>query len=102
MPIAGILLAAGAATRMGSNKLLMEIEGEALVRRATRCAIEAGLDPLLVVTGHEGERAAAALAGLACRIVPNPGWREGQGSSLAAGVAAVPADAEAAVILLAD
>ena len=102
MAIAGILLAAGSATRMGRNKLLLDLGGEPLVRRAARRALEAGLSPLLVVVGHEADRVREALTGLPCRFVPNPGWAAGQGTSLAAGAAAVPGEAEAAVVVLAD
>jgi len=82
MAIAGILLAAGSATRMGRNKLLLELDGEPLVRRAARRALEAGLDPLLVVVGHEAAAVRAALSGLGCRFVDNPEWRRGQTSSI--------------------
>jgi len=102
MVIAGILLAAGSATRMGRNKLLLELDGEALVRRAARRALQAGLDPLLVVLGHEEERVRAALEGIDCRFVRNPDWNRGQSTSLSAGAAGVPLDAEAVVVLLAD
>jgi len=102
MAIAGILLAAGSATRMGRNKLLLELAGEPLVRRAARRALEAGLGPLLVVLGHEAELVREALSGLPCRFVQNPDWRQGQSTSVSAGAAAVPPDAEAAVVLLAD
>ncbi len=102
MKIAGILLAAGASTRMGENKLLLELEGETLLRRAARRALEAGLDPVLVVLGHEAEQARAELLGLGCRVVLNPDHARGMNTSLAAGVAAVPPEAAAAVVLLAD
>jgi molybdenum cofactor cytidylyltransferase len=102
MAISGIVLAAGTASRMGRNKLLLELEGETLLHRATRRAIEAGLDPVLVVLGHEAELARRALDGLACTPVVNPDHRQGMNSSLSAGVLAVPAAAEAAVTVLAD
>jgi molybdenum cofactor cytidylyltransferase len=102
MAISGILLAAGSATRMGRNKLLLELGGEPLVRRAARAALEAGLDPLLVVVGHEAEHVREALTGLACRFVLNLDWRQGQSTSVSAGAAAVPPEAAAAVVLLAD
>lgn len=102
MKVAGILLAAGAATRMGRNKVLLELEGESLLRRAARRAIEAGLDPVLVVLGHEAARAEAELSGLRCSAVLNPEYARGISSSLSAGVGAVPPDASAAVVLLAD
>ncbi len=102
MTVAGILLAAGAARRMGQNKVLLGLDGETLLRRAARRGIAAGLDPLLVVLGHEAERAAAELDGLACRAVVNDAWARGINTSLSAGVAAVPPEPEAAVVLLAD
>lgn len=102
MAVAGILLAAGAASRMGRNKLLIDLDGEPLVRRAARRALAAGLDPLLVVVGHEAERVRGALDGLACTPVDNPRFAEGMNTSLSAGLAAVPLAAEAALVLLAD
>src|SRR5881628_4179101 len=70
--IAGVILAAGASRRMGKNKMLLELEGEAVVRRAARRALAAGLSPVVVVLGHEATRAQAELAGLACEFVVNP------------------------------
>jgi molybdenum cofactor cytidylyltransferase len=102
MVTAGIVLAAGAASRMGTNKLLLRLGGETLLRRAVRVAGEAGLDPVLVILGHEAERARDELHGLRCEVVPNPRHALGMNASLDAGVAAVPARAEAAVVLLAD
>jgi molybdenum cofactor cytidylyltransferase len=102
MAISGILLAAGAASRMGRNKLLLELEGETLLHRAARRAIEAGLDPVLVVLGHEAGQAGRALDGLACRPLVNPSHAQGMSTSLSAGVLAVPVEAEAAVVVLAD
>lgn len=101
-PVAGILLAAGTASRMGSNKLLFALEGESVLRRAARRALEGGLSPLLVVLGHEAERAAQELAGLGCRTVINPDYELGVNTSLKAGVAALPEDARAVVVMLAD
>jgi molybdenum cofactor cytidylyltransferase len=102
MAIAGILLAAGAASRMGRNKLLLTFEEEPLVRRMARRALEAGLDPLIAVLGHEAPRAEEALRGLACRRVLNPFHAAGMNTSLSAGIGAVPPDCEAAVVVLAD
>jgi molybdenum cofactor cytidylyltransferase len=100
--VAGIILAAGASSRMGTSKPFLEVEGESLLRRSARSAMAAGLDPILVVVGAEGERARAALAGLPCRLAVNPDPARGKGSSLAVGLAALPAGAEAAVVLLPD
>src|SRR5262245_63441428 len=59
--VAGVVLAAGSSSRMGHNKLLLELGGETVVHRAARNAIEAGLDPVVVVLGHEAERVQAEL-----------------------------------------
>jgi molybdenum cofactor cytidylyltransferase len=100
--IAGVLLAAGTSSRMGRNKLFLPIGGETVLRRAVRTAIAAGLDPILVVLGHESERARAELAGLCCTPVLNPDYARGINTSLRTGIGAVPDDAAAAVVMLAD
>jgi molybdenum cofactor cytidylyltransferase len=101
-PVAGILLAAGLSSRMGSNKLLFEVEGETLLRRSARRALAGGLDPVLVVLGHEAERNGRELAGLPCRAVLHPGYEQGITTSVQAGVAALPIGTLAAMVLLAD
>ncbi|HET6439186.1 MAG TPA: nucleotidyltransferase family protein [Anaeromyxobacter sp.] len=100
--VAGLLPAAGASTRLGRNKLLLEVGGEPLIRRAVRASIAAGLDPVVVVLAPGAEPARAALSGLACRLVVNPDPSRGQGSSLMQGIAALPGDTAAAVVVLPD
>jgi len=99
--VAGIVLAAGSSIRMGRNKLLLTLKGESVVRRAARRAV-AVLDPVIVVLGHEAEQVRQELVGLPCRTIVNPAHDSGIHSSVQAGIAALPADAEAAVVLLAD
>jgi molybdenum cofactor cytidylyltransferase len=99
--IAAILLAAGESRRMGTNKLLLPVAGEPLVRRACRVALGAGLHSL-VVPGHESERVRAALAGLDCRFALNADVGGPLSSSLHRGLECLPADAEGAVVMLAD
>lgn len=100
--VAGIVLAAGTSSRMRGNKLLLEIDGEPLVRRVAREALAAGLAPVVVVLGHEAERTAAALTGLGCETVTNSRYEEGMASSLGAGITALPASTDAAMLVLAD
>jgi molybdenum cofactor cytidylyltransferase len=100
--VAGIVLAAGSSTRMGRNKMLLEVDGQPLVRRAARAALEAGLDPVLIVVGHEAERVQQAVAGLGCRTVLNADHAQGVRVSMQAGVRALPEDVRAAVVILAD
>jgi len=100
--VAGVLLAAGTSTRMGKNKLLFELDGESVVRRAARASLAGGLDPVLAVVGHESDRVCAELLDLPVQIVANPDFEIGIQTSLAAGIAAVPESATAAVAVLAD
>lgn len=100
--VAGVLLAAGLSTRMGQNKLFLPLGRGTVLDRAVATALEAGLSPLIVVVGHEAERARAALAGSPVETVFNPDHARGINTSLRTGIAAVPADMSAAVVLLAD
>jgi len=100
--VAGVVLAAGESTRMGRNKMLVEIDGESLVRGAARRAREAGLDPVLVVVGHERERTEAELEGLDVGTVVSDAVEEGKNRSMRLGIGSVPDDAPAAVVMLAD
>ena len=101
-PVAGIVLAAGASTRMGRNKLFVELEGEPLLRRAVRRVSDAGLDRVIVVLGHEADRVRAGLLGLRCEPVFNADYERGVNSSLRTGIRAVSEEAAAAVVVLAD
>jgi molybdenum cofactor cytidylyltransferase len=101
--VAGVVLAAGTSSRMGQNKLFMEIEGEPLVRRMVARAAKAGFDPLIVVLGHEADRVRDALAGVIYQPVLNAEYERGVNSSLRAGIhAAAATPARAAVVVLAD
>jgi molybdenum cofactor cytidylyltransferase len=101
--IAAIVLAAGRSTRMGgANKLVAEIGGKPLVRIAAEQALASRARPVIVVTGHQRERVEAALAGLPVKLVHNPDFAEGLGTSVRAGIAAVPASADGAVVCLGD
>ena len=100
--IAGVILAAGASRRMGKNKMLLELEGEAVVRRAARRALAAGLSPVVVVLGHEATRAQAELAGLACEFVVNPAFTGPTSGSLHGGLERLDPEIGAAVVMLAD
>src|SRR5262249_35198921 len=101
--VAGIVLAAGRSTRMGGpNKLLEEINGKPLVRIAAEQALASRASPVIVVTGHQKERVERALAGLPVKLVHNPEFAQGLSTSLKAGIAAVPAEADGAVVALGD
>ncbi|MCC6946349.1 MAG: molybdopterin-binding/glycosyltransferase family 2 protein [Bradyrhizobiaceae bacterium] len=101
--VAALVLAAGRGTRMGGpNKLLEEIGGKPIVRWAVEAAAASRARPVVVVTGHEGDRVAAALKGLDFQRVHNPDFAEGLSTSLKAGLAALPADIDAVAVTLGD
>ena len=100
-PIAALLLAAGSSARMGRNKLLLRIGGESVIRRAARRALDADLEPL-VVLGHDERRVREELYGLPSRTVVNADWPLGKSASVRAGIAAVPPQAIAAMVILPD
>jgi len=101
--IAAVVLAAGRSTRMGGpNKLLAEIAGKPLVRIAVEQALASRAWPVIVVTGHQREHVEAALANLPVRFVQNPNYAQGLGTSLRAGIEAVPAEADGAIVCLGD
>jgi molybdenum cofactor cytidylyltransferase len=101
--IAGLILAAGRSTRMGGpNKLLEEINGRALVRHVAEHVLASRAKPIVVVTGHQKERVEHALAGLPVTFVHNPDFADGLSTSLKAGIAAVPAEADGAIVCLGD
>ncbi len=100
--VAGVVLAAGTSSRMGRNKLFLRLGGTSVLRRAVATAREAGLDPVLVVLGHESDHALAELQGLACTPILNREYASGMNTSVRAGISAVPADVSSAVLMLAD
>ena len=101
--IAAVVLAAGRSTRMGGpNKLLAEIRGRPLVRIVVDEAVASHAKPVIVVVGHERGEVEKALAGLPVQFVHNPDFAQGLGTSLKAGIAAVPAEADGAIACLAD
>jgi molybdenum cofactor cytidylyltransferase len=101
--IAVIVLAAGASTRMGRQKLTLPLaDGRPLVRAAVEQVLAADLDDVVVVLGREAEAVASALRGLPIRTVMNPRYAEGQSTSLRAGLDALAQGTEAAIVALGD
>jgi molybdenum cofactor cytidylyltransferase len=99
---AAIVLAAGASRRMGRNKMLVELDGQSLVRRAVRRVFEAGLDPIVVVVGHEEERVRTELTGFPCHFVTNRDYTGPTSTSLHLGLDALPAHVNSAIVILGD
>lgn len=102
-PVAGILLAAGTSSRMGRNKLLLELDGESVLRGTAKRLLAGGVSPLVVVLGHQADLTARELAGLPHEWGLNPHYEQGINSSLKAGIlAAQELGAQAALVMLAD
>ena len=100
--IAAIILAAGQSSRYGEQKLLVPIAGRPLLRWTAETIASSGVDHTIVVIGPAGSAHRDALDGLEVEIVVNPRPELGMASSLRAGIAALPASADAALIALGD
>ena len=99
---AAVVLAAGGSSRMGRPKQLLPFRGRTLLRHAAEVAVAAGGDPVVVVLGAAADRLRGELDGLPVTAVTNPDWQQGPGTSVRAGVAALPDGVTAVVVLLAD
>ncbi len=100
--VAGIILAAGASTRYGQPKQLLDWRGQPFVRAVAQTALAAGLSPVVVVTGANAEQVESAVKDLDVKIVRNEDWQSGQSSSIKTGVKSLPKNTGASLFLLAD
>lgn len=102
--VAAIVLAAGQSRRMGAhrNKLLARFDGETLVRRSVKAALQSKAAPVIVVTGHMEREIRAELDGLDVTIVHNPDYADGLSTSLKRGVRALPDNSSGVLVMLAD
>ncbi|WP_031078397.1 nucleotidyltransferase family protein [Streptomyces sp. NRRL WC-3742] len=102
-PVAALVLAAGGGRRLGGRpKALIRYGGRPLVEHTVAVARAGGCPEVVVVLGAAAAqvRTTAHLPG--CRLVANPDWASGMGSSLRAGLAALPPGVSAALVLLVD
>ncbi len=106
MKVSGILLAAGAGTRFraagGGPKLLALVAGRPLIERPLHALLDAGLDEVVVVLGSDSSDVEAHADLSPARVLVHPRWEDGMASSLAAALAILPLDCEAAVVALGD
>jgi molybdenum cofactor cytidylyltransferase len=99
---AGIVLAAGQAKRFGDTKQILPWADTTLAAHSVRTALDAGLDPVIVVLGYQADRVEKTLDGLPIQLAYNSDFAEGQSTSLRRGLEALPHNTGAAVFLLAD
>jgi molybdenum cofactor cytidylyltransferase len=105
MKTGAVVLAAGKASRFGAPKQLLEVDGETLLDRACRIAMEAGCDPVLRVLGAHAEKILKRACSAEVETLVHSAWEEGMGGSLAAGVTRLlelSPDLDAVFVLLAD
>ncbi|HVT50017.1 MAG TPA: molybdopterin-binding/glycosyltransferase family 2 protein [Dongiaceae bacterium] len=100
--IAGIILAAGRSSRMGRNKLLLELDGKPILAHAVDHALQAGLSEIVVVTGHQASKVRAILGERPVKVIEAREHRLGMSASLKAGLRALSPKAEAALVMLGD
>lgn len=99
---AGIILAAGASSRMGRAKALLDLpSGKVLAQHQADILMAAGLTDVIVVLGHGMEAIAAKLDDPRIRIAYNPAWERGRISSLQVGLRSSGA-ADGALVLPVD
>jgi CTP:molybdopterin cytidylyltransferase MocA len=98
--VAGLLLAAGAGTRMGGPKALLHVDGRSLVARGVTLLRDGGCSPVVVVLGAQADDIAPLVD---AHVVVAADWADGLGASLRAGLAALePGEATACVVALVD
>lgn len=101
--VTGIVLAAGASSRLGQPKQLLDFGGRPLLQHAIDAMERSGLVDIVLVLGHRAEEVEAAVAtGPDTRTVVNPDYALGQATSLRAGLEAADERSQAAVVILGD
>ena len=100
--IGAVVLAAGASTRIGTPKQLLQFRGQTFLRRAASVALEAGCRPVVVVTGANAAACRESLRGFDVLEAENQRWESGMSSSVRVGVEALvtPNPRIAAVVLM--
>lgn len=99
-----IVLAAGLGRRMGSNKLLLDLQGKPVLQWVLEALLDAGMQRIYVVTGHEASEVQACCESVDSCIttVFNPQYESGRATSIQAGLAALDDTAPGVLITPGD
>ena len=97
-----MVLAAGASRRMGTPKQLLRIGGETILERTLNNVRASDAAEIVLVLGHAAEMVEKEISTEQIRVVHNPDYQQGMGTSLRTGLASVSAEASGALIVLAD
>jgi len=100
--IAAVVLAAGASTRMGTAKQLLQIDGRPLVQHVLDNVQRSGVGEIILVLGHSAAAIQRELKLEGAKVVLNENFLQGMGTSLKSGLARVDSQVQAALIILAD
>jgi molybdenum cofactor cytidylyltransferase len=99
--VGAVILAAGASTRMGRPKQVLQLGGQTMLGRAASVALEAGCRPVVVVTGANAAACRESLRGLDVLEAENQRWEPGMSSSVRVGIKAlVAANPQTAAVVL--
>lgn len=99
-PVAGVILAAGESKRFGKPKQLLDWKGQPFVRAVAQTALQAGLSPVIVVTGANADSVEVSISDLDVTTARNEKWSSGQGSSIKAGIHSLASTHVGGVIFL--
>jgi molybdenum cofactor cytidylyltransferase len=100
--VAAVILAAGRSSRMGRNKLLLDLDGKPILCHAVDQALAAGLSEIVVVSGHQASKVREALGDRAVKVIEAREHKLGMSASLKAGIRALGPKTEAALVMLGD
>ncbi|MGZ4873712.1 MAG: NTP transferase domain-containing protein [Candidatus Angelobacter sp.] len=100
--VSAVVLAAGISRRMGTPKQLLRIDGETMLERTLKNVRASNVSEIVLVLGYAAESVKKEISTEGVKIVHNPNYEQGMGTSLRTGLAAVDANATAALIVLAD
>ncbi len=100
--VSALVLAAGTSSRMGSNKLLADLNGVPMIAQTVKRIAASGVESITVVTGHQAAEIEAALQGFKIAKIHNPNYAQGLATSLRAGVAALQDSYDAILVCLGD